>query len=194
MSREEQEVAGWLESIGAKYTKHAPALVAAGFDDIQSCNLLTEADLRELGCPAGHARVIVSRTTTRAAAVTADKPIGDQHRSAAPSTAGEEQTIAEPEADAAGLTSAQFRSVLADFETLTQQQEDEEEELPSSGKPSDARESRELSVSQLGTAGRLSPTEPRRDTPPRADSRCTNCLIEGALRVVAGRGSRGSSW
>jgi len=183
MSREEQEVAGWLESIGAKYTKHAPALVAAGFDDVQSCNMLTEADLRELGCPAGHARVIVSRTTTRAAAVTAD--LEGQHGSAAPSrtsaSGAEEQTVAEPEADAAGLTSAQFRSVLADFETLTQQEEDDDE-LPSTGKPNDARESRELSVSQLGTAGRLSPTEPRRDSPPRADSRV---MLEGEQLAMA---------
>lgn len=53
------EVSEWLSNINPKYAQYAPKLMAAGFDDVASCDCLTEPDLKEMDIPAGHARMIV---------------------------------------------------------------------------------------------------------------------------------------
>ena len=53
------EVESWLRSINVRYVVYAPMLLSEGFDEVVTCLALQEADLRELGIPKGHARMIL---------------------------------------------------------------------------------------------------------------------------------------
>ena len=50
-----EEVSEWLSGINSKYAQYAAKLVEAGFDDVASCECLTEPDLKEMVSTAPHA-------------------------------------------------------------------------------------------------------------------------------------------
>lgn len=64
------QIEAWLTNINTKYGEYVGALVDAGFDDAQACQLLTEQDLKDCGIKPGHAKVIAAVAKRGAGAMT----------------------------------------------------------------------------------------------------------------------------